>query len=214
MSNPAPPTAIRILTIDDHPLLREGIAAIINSQSDMSLVGEAATGKEGIELFRQHKPDITLLDLRLPDHNGIDVLHSIREIYANARVIMLTTFDGDIDIQRALAAGARAYVLKSMPPSDLIAVIRQVHSGMKRILPEIAANLAEHLDDEDLTAREVEILQHIVGGNRNRDIAELLFISEETVKAHVKNIMAKLGANDRTEAVAIGIRRGFIQLGG
>ena len=213
MSN-LPPQKIRILTIDDHPLLREGIAAIINSQSDMSLVGEAATGKEGVELFRKHRPDITLLDLRLPDQSGIDVLTSIREGFANAHIIMLTTFDGDIDIQRALAAGARAYVLKSMPPTDLIAVIRQVHSGMKRILPEIAANLAEHLDDENLTGREVEILQHIVGGNRNRDIAELLFISEETVKAHVKNIMAKLGANDRTEAVAIGIRRGFIQLGG
>jgi DNA-binding NarL/FixJ family response regulator len=180
----------------------------------MTLVGEAATGREGIQMYREHRPDVIILDLRLPDQNGIDVINCIREIYSDARIIMLTTFDGDIDIQRALAAGARAYILKSMPPSDLVAVIRQVHAGMKRVLPEIAAHLAEHLDDEDLTAREIEILQHIVGGNRNRDIADMLFISEETVKAHVKNIMAKLGANDRTEAVAIGIRRGFIQLGG
>jgi DNA-binding NarL/FixJ family response regulator len=210
MSSPSP---IRILTVDDHPLLREGISAIINSQSDMLLVAEAATGKEGIRLFKEHNPDVTLLDLRLPDQSGIDVINSIRGVYPGARIIMLTTFDGDIDIQRALAAGARAYMLKSMPPSDLVAVIRQVHAGMKRIPAEIAANIAEHLGDEDLTPREIEVLQCIVNGNRNRDIAERLFISEETVKAHVKHIMAKLGASDRTEAVAIGVRRGFIQLG-
>ena len=210
MSSPSP---IRILTVDDHPLLREGISAIINSQSDMLLVAEAATGKEGIRLFKEHNPDVTLLDLRLPDQSGIDVINSIRGVYPGARIIMLTTFDGDIDIQRALAAGARAYMLKSMPPSDLVAVIRQVHAGMKRIPPQVAASIAEHLGDEGLTQREIEVLRYIVDGNRNRDIAERLFISEETVKAHVKHIMAKLGASDRTEAVAIGVRRGFIQLG-
>jgi DNA-binding NarL/FixJ family response regulator len=205
--------AIRILSVDDHPLVREGIAAVISAQNDMSLVAEAATGKEGIQKFLEHKPDITLMDLRLPDLSGIEVLTHIRRENSNARVIMLTTFEGDIDIQRALAGGARAYMLKSMPPSELVTVIRQVHSGLKRIPAEIAAHIAEHLSDEDLTVREIEVLQQIAGGNRNRDIAERLFISEETVKAHIKHIMAKLGASDRTQAVSIGVRRGYIELG-
>jgi DNA-binding NarL/FixJ family response regulator len=205
--------AIRILSVDDHPLVREGIAAVISAQNDMSLVAEAATGREGIQKFLEHNPDITLMDLRLPDISGIDVLTQIRRDNPNARVIMLTTFEGDIDIQRALAGGARAYMLKSMPPSELVTVIRQVHSGLKRIPAEIAAHIAEHLSDEDLTVREIEVLQQIAGGNRNRDIGERLFISEETVKAHIKHIMAKLGASDRTQAVSIGVRRGYIDFG-
>ena len=206
------PSPIRVLTVDDHPLLREGIAAMIESQPDMLLVGDASTGRDGIAQFRQHQPDVTLMDLRLPDMNGIEALTAIRTEFPEARVIILTTFEGDVEIQRALEAGARGYLLKSMPPRDLLDGIRQVHGGKKRIPAEIVAHLAEHLSDEGLTAREVEVLRAIAGGNRNRDIAEKLFISEETVKVHVKHVMEKLGASDRTEAVAIGVRRGIIQL--
>jgi DNA-binding NarL/FixJ family response regulator len=203
---------IRVLSVDDHPLLRQGIAAIINSQPDMLLVAEASSGGEGIQQFRQHQPDVTLMDLRLPDRSGIDTMIAIRTEFAGARIIMLTTFEGDVEVQRALAAGARGYMLKSMPPKDLVEVIRQVHAGKKRIPAELAAQLAEHLSDEALTEREVDVLRHVAGGNRNRDIAEQLFISEETVKVHVKHIMEKLGASDRTQAVAIAVRRGIIQL--
>jgi DNA-binding NarL/FixJ family response regulator len=203
---------IRILGVDDHPLLREGIAAIITSQPDMVLVSQAANGAEAIQQFREHKPDVTLMDLRLPDLNGIDVMIAIRAEFPEARVIMLTTFEGDVEIQRALEAGARGYLLKNMPPSELAQVIRQVHAGKKRIPPEIAAQLAEHMSDDNLTAREVEVLQQIAGGNRNRDIGDLLHISEETVKVHIKHIMDKLGAKDRTQAIAIAVRRGIIHL--
>lgn len=203
---------IRVFSVDDHPLLHQGIAAVIKSQPDMQLVAEASNGREAIQRFREHKPDVTLMDLRLPDMNGIDAMIAIREEFPEARVIILTTFEGDVTIQRALEAGARAYVSKTMPPKELVEVIRQVHAGKKRIPPEIAAHLAEHYSDETLTDREVEVLQQIAQGNANRDIAGKLFISEETVKVHVKHIMEKLGAADRTQAVAIGVRRGIIQI--
>jgi DNA-binding NarL/FixJ family response regulator len=203
---------IRVLSVDDHPLLREGLAAIINNQPDMLLVAQACNAQEAIQEYRKHRPDVTLMDLRLPDKSGIDAMIAVRAEFPEARVIMLTTFEGDVEIQRALEAGARGYMLKSMPPKELVEVIRQVHAGKKRIPAQLAAQLAEHLSDEDLTAREIEVLSQIAGGNRNRDIAEKLSITEETVKVHIKHIMDKLGANDRTQAVAIGVRRGIIEL--
>jgi DNA-binding NarL/FixJ family response regulator len=206
------PTRIRVLCVDDHPLLRQGIAALVGAQPDMLLVAQAASGQDGVREFREKRPDVTLLDLRLPDMSGVDVLAAIRAEFPEARVVMLTTFEGDVEMQRALAAGARGYLLKTMPPGELVDAIRQVHAGRKRIPPAVAAQLAEHLGDETLTPREVEVLRHIADGNRNKDIAERLFISEETVKVHVKHVMEKLGASDRTEAVAIAIRRGIIQL--
>lgn len=205
-------TRIRILAVDDHPLMREGIAAIVRNEPDMLLVAEASSGREAIQLFREHRPDVTLMDLRLPDIGGIDAAIVIRTEFPDARIIMLTTFEGDVEIQRALEAGARGYMLKSMPRKQLVEMIRNVHLGKKHIPPEVAHHIAEHLGEETLSKREIDVLQKIAGGNRNSDIASLLFISEETVKGHVKHIMEKLGATDRTEAVAIGIRRGIIQL--
>lgn len=209
MSSESP---IRVFSVDDHPLLREGISALVNNQPDMVLVAEAATGGEAIQLFRKHQPDVTLMDLRLPDISGIDTLIAIRAEFPEARVIMLTTFEGDVEIQRALQAGARGYMLKNMPPSELLDVIRQVHAGKKRIPAAVASQLAEHMSDQNLTEREIEVLKEVANGNRNKTIAEKLFISEETVKVHIKHIMEKLGASDRTQAVAIGVRRGIIQL--
>jgi DNA-binding NarL/FixJ family response regulator len=206
------PSRIRVFSVDDHPLLREGIAAIINNQQDMEVIAQAANGQDAIQHFNKHQPDVTLMDLRLPDMSGIDAMMAIRAEFPEARIILLTTFEGDVEIKRALEAGARGYLLKSMPPKELVEAIRQVHAGKKRIPPQLAAQLAEHMSDEALTTREIEVLGQIAGGNRNRDIAEQLFISEETVKVHIKHIMEKLGANDRTQAVAIGIRRGIIQL--
>ena len=203
---------IRVMSVDDHPLLREGLAALINNQPGMELVAQASNAVDGIAQFRKHHPDVTLMDLRLPDKSGIEAMRAIRDEFPEARVIVLTTFEGDVEIQRALEAGARAYILKNMPPKELIDVIEQVHAGKKRIPSQIAAQLAEHMSDESLTAREIEVLSQLAGGNRNRDIADKLFITEETVKVHIKHIMEKLGASDRTQAVAIALRRGIIQL--
>src|SRR5215472_7809770 len=203
---------IRVLSVDDHALVREGVATIINSQADMSLAGTAANGREGIEAFRNLKPDVTLMDHRLPDISGLDAMIAIRSEFPDARIIVLTTFEGDMQVQRALKAGARGYLLKSMPAKQMLETIRQVHAGKKCVPAEIAAALAEHLGDQALSEREVEVLRHVAAGTRNRDIAEKLFIAEETVKAHLKHIMTKLGTNDRTQSVTIAARRGIIQL--
>jgi DNA-binding NarL/FixJ family response regulator len=192
--------------------MREGIARIINDEPEMAVVAQAASGAEAIRQFQQHRPDVTLLDLRLPDMSGIDVLIAIRAEFCDAKILVLTTATGDGDIQRALKAGARGYILKSMSPPEMTEAIRQVYHGKRHVPPEVAAQIAEHMGEPELTARELEVLRHLAGGNRNRDIGNLLFVSEETIKAHVKNIMEKLGASDRTEAIAIAVRRGIMQL--
>ena len=203
---------IRILSVDDHPLMHEGIAALINNQADMTLVAEAFKGCDALEKFRVSQPDVTLMDLRLPDMSGIEAMISILTEFPEARIIMLTMSEGDVEIRRALQAGARGYLLKTMPPEEITEGIRRVHKGKKYIPAEIAAHLAEHLGEETLTAREIEVLRCVAEGRRNREIGEKLFITEETVKVHIKHIMDKLYAADRTQAVAIALRRGIIQL--
>jgi DNA-binding NarL/FixJ family response regulator len=203
---------IRVLAVDDHALLREGIAALVGNQPDMELVAEACNGREAIELFRKHRPDVTLMDLQMPELGGIDAISAIRGEFSEARIIVLTTYTGDVQIMRAFKAGARAYLLKGLLRKELIETVRAVHAGQRRMSPEIAAEVAEHAADDVLTARETDVLRIIAGGNANKEVAALLSITEETVKGYVKNILAKLGAKDRTHAVTIGLKRGIIDL--
>jgi DNA-binding NarL/FixJ family response regulator len=208
----AAPSLIRILSVEDHPVFREGLSTIIASQPDMALVAQASNAAEAMAEFRHHRPDITLMDLRLPGVNGTDALIAIRGEYPQARIIILTTSDSDGEIQRALRAGASAYILKSMPKNELLGVIRSVHAGKRHVPPEVAARLAEHLGDDDLTTRELDVLRLIRDGYRNKQIADALTIAETTVNFHIKNLVDKLGANDRTHAVTIAIRRGLLQI--
>ena len=203
---------IRILCVDDHPLLREGIAALIENQTDMELVAEACNGLEAVEQFRRHHPDITLMDLQMPKMSGIDAISAIRGEFPEARIIILTTHAGDVQVSRAIKAGARAYLLKGSLRNELLETIRAVHAGQKRVSSEVAVELAEHSTDHALTPREVDVLRLVAKGNANKEIAAQLSLTEETVKSHIRNILAKLEANDRTHAVAIGVKRGIIDL--
>jgi DNA-binding NarL/FixJ family response regulator len=203
---------IRILTVDDHPLLREGIAAVIEGQPDMILVAEATNGREAIESFRNHRPDVALMDLRMPDMNGIEAIRAIRTEFPAARIVVLTTYAGDVQALGALKAGASGYLLKSMLRKDLLDTIRTVHAGKRRIPPEIATQIAEHAADDALTEREIDVLRRVGSGNSNKQIAVQLAISEGTVKAHMKSILPKLGARDRTHAVMIAVKRGIFDV--
>jgi DNA-binding NarL/FixJ family response regulator len=203
---------IQILAVDDHPLLRGGIAALIAAESDMVLVGEASSGQEAIQEFRRLKPDVTLMDVQMPNMDGIDAIIAIRSEYAAARIVVLTTYEGDFLARRAIKAGAQAYILKSLVRRDLLETIRAVHAGSKRIAPDVAIQIAQHTADDALSVREVEVLRLIAGGTSNKGIATRLSVTEETIKTHVSNILAKLGANDRTHAVTLALRRGIIQL--
>ena len=206
------PKSIRILAVDDHPLVRQGISGLLAVQSDMSLVAEASNGRDAIQQFRAHRPDITLMDLQMPEMNGLDAIIAIRNEFPEARIVVLTTYTGDIQILRALKAGARAYLLKNLLHKELLETIRAVHAGKKTLSPEASFQLAEHLTDDALTPAEIKVLRLIAAGNANKQIADQLAISEETVKSQVKNILSKLGASDRTHAAVIGIRRGIIEV--
>jgi len=203
---------IRILTVDDHPILRKGLAALVNAEPDLKLVAEASNGKEAIEAFRGHQPDITLMDLQMPQLDGIQAIEAICNEFPAARIIVLTTYTGDTQVVRALKAGARAFVLKGHVLDELLDTIRAVHTGKKRIPPDVAAELADHATDDALTEREIDVLRLIAAGNGNKQIADELSISEATVKSRVTNILSKLGANDRTHSVTIGLKRGIIEL--
>jgi DNA-binding NarL/FixJ family response regulator len=203
---------IRVLAVDDHALLRHGIASLVNAQPDMSLVAQAATGREALEQYRRHLPDVTLMDLRMPDMGGVEAIIGIRSEFPDARIIVLTTYTGDVQAIRALRAGARGYLLKGSVHIDLVETIRAVYAGQKRVPAEIAAELAEHAGEDELTSREIEVLRLIARGNANKEIATKLSLAEETVKSHVTRILGKLRANDRTHAVTIGLQRGIITL--
>jgi len=205
-------SAIRVLVVDDHVLLREGIASLLGNESDMQVVAEATNGRESIEQFRKYRPDVTLMDLQMPGMSGMDAITAICGEFPGARIVVLTTYSGDVQVVRALRAGARGYLLKSLLRNELLDTIRAVHAGQKRVPPEIAAEIVEHTTRDSLTAREIEVLRLIGGGNANKEIAAQLSVTEDTVKGHVKNILAKLGANDRTHALAIAFKRGIISL--
>ena len=209
MSSNAGP--IRILSVDDHPLVRQGIAGLVAIQSDMTLVGEAANGREAIHQFRVHRPDVTLMDLQMPEMSGLDAIIAIRGEFAEARIVVLTTYAGDVQVLRALKAGARAYLLKNTLHKELVETIRAVHAGKKSLSPEVSFQLAEHATDDALTPAEIRVLRLIAEGNANKEIAALLSVSEETVKGQVRNILSKLGAKDRTHAAMIGLKRGIIE---
>jgi DNA-binding NarL/FixJ family response regulator len=203
---------IRIMTVDDHPVLRQGIAALILDQTDMTLVAEATNGREAIQQFRAHRPDVTLMDLQMPEMNGLDAMIAIRGEFPDARIIILTTYAGDVQARRALQAGARAYLLKNSLHKELLDTIRAVNAGRKNLSPEVSFELAEHVAEETLSPLEVRVLRLIAEGNSNKEIAARLSVSEDSVKGHVRNILSKLGANDRTHAAMIGVKRGIIEL--
>jgi DNA-binding NarL/FixJ family response regulator len=203
---------IRILLVDDHPIMREGISAVLSTEPEMTLVAEASNGREAIEQFRVHRPDITFMDLQMPVMNGTDAILAIRKEFPDARIVVLTTYSGDTQASRAFRAGASGFVLKNMVRKELVETVRCVHSGKKKIPPEIAVEMAEHHLDDALTGREIEVLQHVAAGNANKIVAKNLCVSDETVKTHMKSILAKLGANDRTHAVTIALKRGIIDI--